>query len=74
MTFMKLYQFGIINGVVYVCTAVNEKVANIKTTIKVGKTNVDLYGTISTDLWETCVTEFLVKQKQQKQQEEQRYE
>jgi hypothetical protein len=64
---MKLYQFGIINGTTYTCTAINEKVANIKTTIKVGNSNVDLYGTISTDLWEDCVTEYLTLKKQQQE-------
>lgn len=67
---MKLYQFGLINGQLYVCTAFNEQVANIKTTIKVGNANVDLYSTISTDLWEDCVTTYLTKQKQQEHHDE----
>lgn len=67
MTLMKLYQFGIINGITYTCTAINDKVANIRTTIKVGNADVDLYGTISTDLWEDFVTAYLIKQKQQKE-------
>lgn len=67
MKIMKLYQFGLINGQLYVCTAFNEQVANIKTTIKVGNASVDLYGTISTDLWEDCVTTYLTMQKQQQE-------
>lgn len=67
MALMKLYQFGIINGTTYTCTAINEQVANIKTTIKVGNANVDLYGTVSTDLWESCIMEYLAQQKQQQE-------
>lgn len=60
---MKLYQFGIINGSIYVCTSITETTANVKTTIKVGKTNVELFATIGIELWENCIMEYLVQQK-----------
>ena len=70
MKVLKLYQFGIINGTTYVCTAFNEQVANIKTSIQVGNSRIELYGTISTDLWEDCVTAYLTMQKQQQEHHE----
>lgn len=70
MKLMKLYQFGIINGTTYTCTAMNEDFANIRTTIKVGNSNIDLFATISVDLWEDCVTTYLTMQKEQQKQQE----